>query len=305
MFLVENKSFIFDNNKVCKKTVFKRFLLILLLILGVAHAYAKEQIVFVINTQEDDDDGGAIPHEPYIQENEYIKDWKKIYPQATIVRIRAKTTNELTKNLDLWMQPNPSQKEVAGIFINSHGNKMYLASNDVEFNLLMPDNLATFAPLFGHYAKGVRVVFNSCLILSDMTPAQAKTNLAAILDGLKIQNGSIYANATKGDEPFRNLKNTDVIDKNMTLGRTLEAIAFYTFLPLSAPGLYVYEKHIANQGFFLERDSQSSRLYKTDYFSALQPTLSIQKNTQPISFDNKSSSDSATTVSKPPLMGDK
>lgn len=79
----------------------------------------KEKLIFVVNTTENDERGGATA--PYLDEARFADYWAKFDPEAKVVIIRADSNQSAALQIQNWMRPDPSKKEVVGLSIHSHG----------------------------------------------------------------------------------------------------------------------------------------------------------------------------------------
>jgi hypothetical protein len=235
-------------------------------------AQASEPLVFVINTKEHDIRGAVTA--PYLDEAADIEAWQKIFPQARVVRIRANSTTELRKVLELYMQDPTETYEVLGLFIRSHGERMRLFNESESFHLSLATDLPTvFQPVIGHFAPGTRVVFDGCSVLEGMNSDEAAQALQGILHDLGITNGGIYANRTLGYEGLEGFSRTSITNGDIPWNQRATAALFYGAFPITVPIAYLMRVGL-NRGYFLEVNGESTKLYKTNYFKALKPELS-------------------------------
>jgi hypothetical protein len=231
---------------------------------------AKSQLVFLINTTEFDRGGGHTTNE--LDEYYDIQHWQKIFPNAQIVRIRSATNDGVELDLKTWMRPEMGEeKEIVGLAIASHGDQMVLVNEPETFSLPLPYGLTvTFASLRGHFAKGARIVFNGCSVLSSMDVVSAHLALASILDALDVKDGSVYANKTIGMQTSRLIQNGNVLEP--TLSAEVRATLIYAYLtwPISMPLLYLGE-YAFNRGYKLTRTQNQERIEKITYLQAISP----------------------------------
>lgn len=162
---------------------------------------AKERLIFVINTMENHAGGGISV--AYLDEYRWMKRWETIYPDVKIVRIRSTTNADVKRQLEKWMLPNPNAKEIVALDVHSRGGGMTLLNENADFVVKLPNEIgATFSPIIGHFARGARIIFGDCEVLSGQTREGAAHSLADIADAFQIRDGYVYANQTVGTEGF-------------------------------------------------------------------------------------------------------
>lgn len=239
----------------------------------VSTALAKQQFVFLINATESDVKGGKTAD--YIEEDYDQKILEKIYPQAQVIRIRISKTQQLTDRLNFWMQPNPDEKEVVGLYINSHGSKMNLSNENKKFRVLLPyDIKEVFAPIVGRFAPNSRIIFNGCSILKDKDDRDSIYALEAIMDNFGVVDGSIYAGQTKGFYPFRMWYNADPLNPELEWRARVHTAILYIGWPIALPISYLQEQ-IGNRGYILKRVNNQSQVYKARFFDAIKPEMPL------------------------------
>lgn len=250
----------------------KRLFSLSIILLGLSFfqlAQAAQPLVFVINTKEHDIRGSVTA--PYLDEAADIQTWQKIFPQAQIVRIRANTTSEIRKVLELYMQPPAEAPQVLGLFIRSHGERMKLFNENETFTLSLAHDLpSVFQPIAGHFAPGARIVFDGCSVLEDMKPDEAAQALKGMLNDLGVRDGSIYANHTFGYEGLESFYRTEITNKDIPWTQRANTALFYGVLPITLPISYLMRVGF-NRGYYLEVHGENFKLSKTDYYKALKP----------------------------------
>lgn len=253
----------------------KSFVFLILIFVGVL-AQAKQSLVFLINTTERDESFGQTT--PYLDEHYDREVWKKIFPQAKIITIRSDTNAGIKLALQNWMLPNPDEKEVVGLFVNSHGNRMFLANQKKSFKVVLPRDLGkVFEPIQGRLAKGARIVLGACSIVKGMNPEQAHNAMISIAKYFKADDMSLYANEMLGLMNLEILRRTDFFNSDIpTKHRALFSLA-YIFWPIALPTLYVVDR-AQNHGYLLEQQGSHTNLYQTTYLEALHPDLRIAKS---------------------------
>ncbi len=225
-----------------------------------------DQLIFVINTTEEDQAGPVTA--PYLDEARWSKEWSNVISaqkdgqKIRLIPIRANSNQEITKALELWMRPdNDNSHEVLGISIYSHGTKMTLLNESNKVLLQLPTDLATvFQPVIGRFAKGARVILTGCEVLEGQSEPTVYTSLRGMAQTLGLQSGMIYANVTKGFDPYTLLAsplNSDIKPK-----KRLAALATYVLWPFSSLGLPLASKVIFNKGYVLNLDDGKEKLLK-------------------------------------------
>lgn len=239
----------------------------------------KERIVFLVNTAAEDERGGNIPNAPYLNEAKHLEDLKNSFPNTKIIRIRADSNRELKKLLDLWMQPDPGKKEIAGLLIHAHGNRMIIENESGQFQMQLPSGIAeTFSPIIGRFSKEARIHFTSCSILDGMSEKEAGQAMQKIADAFQLESGVVYANKTISMHTSTTLKHIDVFDKDIDgIYRKIKMTEAF-FWPLALAIEYYWDHVKYNQGYLLRKKGSESELYESDYYSALKPTVTVQKN---------------------------
>jgi hypothetical protein len=247
-------------------------------------SYGKEKIVFLVNTAESDVGGGNIKGSPYILERSEINKLKVLFPGAKVIRIRADSNEAIRKGLDLWMQPNPNDKEVMGLYIHSHGNKMLLGNENGKFSLKLPNDIQnTFQPIVGRFSENARIIFSGCLLMAGQSSEQVNSSMRSISESFNLKSGLIYANETEGWLMFQALTYIDIYEKEKVPKdlRDMKVIASALW-PVTYPMIGYFENVRYNQGYILSLDSENSRLYKSDYFSALKPGSVVSERQKPL-----------------------
>lgn len=230
---------------------------------------AKQKVVFLINTKEHDIRGAVTA--PYLDEYADILNWQQIAPGAEIFRLRANTTEEVRRTLEVFMGQNPDDKEVVGLFIRSHGERLRLFNEQETFTLKLPEDLPrVFASLQGHFSPQVRIVFNGCEVLEGMNRREALQALQGIFGGFGIKEGTIYANRTVGYEGLENFTRVSVFNKDIPVLQRSLAGVFYVAWPVTLPLAYAMKKAF-NRGYLLQISNEEQTLRDTDYYSALKP----------------------------------
>lgn len=237
-------------------------------------AFAKQQLVFLVNAAETDFMGGKTAD--YIDEHYDQKILEKIFPNAKVVRIRISTNEQLTKKLEFWMRPDPEEKEVAGVFVSSHGSNMIIGNEQKTFLVRLPyDIKSVFAPIIGKFAPDARIIFNGCRILKDKDDYDVQHSLEAIMDAFGVKNGMVYANKTVGLYLTKMWSNADPLNKDVTTSARFASSVLYMAWPIALPIVYV-EERLANRGFILNRASNQSYVYKATFFDSIKPEVPYQ-----------------------------
>lgn len=225
-----------------------------------------DQLIFVINTTEEDQAGPVTA--PYLDEARWSKEWNGIMAShggdktVRLIPIRANSNQEITKALELWMRPdNDNSHEVLGISIYSHGTKMTLLNESNKVLMQLPTDLATvFQPVVGRFAKGARVILTGCEVLEGQSEPTVYTSLRGMAQALGLQDGMIYAHVTKGFDPYTLLAspfNSEIKGK-----KRFAALATYVLWPFSSIGLPVASKFILNKGYVLNIGEGKEKLLK-------------------------------------------
>jgi hypothetical protein len=210
-----------------------------------APVLAAEDLVFVINTSENDIHGASIPGAPYLLEHDFVKTWQKLYPKAKVVRIRADSNESIRRYLELWMRPNPSQKNVVGLFVFSHGLPMRLLNESGKFNVdLKKDIPSVFGPLIGRFGKNAKIVFAGCSVLEAMNRAEAEEALRQMAADFRLDSGVLYANQTEGFSGLTLLKKVNPLNSDINIYYRIATVGLY------AAGIVVFPVF-----WYIDRDS--------------------------------------------------
>lgn len=240
--------------------------------------FAKQQLVFLINTGETDFRGGKTAD--YIDEHYDQKMLEKIFPKARVIRIRASKTEQITEKLNFWMLPNPDEKEVAGLFISSHGTRMFIANEKKTFQMRLPFDIKyVFEPIIGRFAPNARIIFNGCRILKGKDKYDVNHALSSILDAFGVEDGMVYANHSAGLFLTRMWMNADPLNPEVVTSARIASAAFYAGWFVALPIIYI-EERIANRGYIMNRVSNQSHVYKATFFDAVDPDLNYQSLTR-------------------------
>lgn len=230
-------------------------------------SFAKNQVIFLVNTKEHDIRGAVTA--PYLDEDADRKVWRKLYPDAHLYTIRANSIEEMRKGLEVAMANPPEDKEVLGLFIRSHGERMKLYNEQLTFQLHFPEDLPqAFGPIIGKFSDNALIAFNACSILEDMNVSEAQNSLLQITSALGMKDGRIYANRTPGYEGLRSALRTDVRNKDIPALQRGIAGLFYVAFPITVPTAWLMEKGF-NRGYLMEVHGTEAKTVKTDYFSVL------------------------------------
>jgi hypothetical protein len=243
-------------------------LVFILISILVTPVLATQKVVFVVNTKEHDIRGAVTA--TYLDEYADTQNWQKLYPQAKVIRIRATTTSELTKMLEVWMDPRIGEpKEVQGLFIRSHGEPMRLFNEPETFNVRMPEDISTvFSPIIGRFAPNARIVFNGCEIVKDLSADEAALALRKVTQAFGVTSGSIYANRTLGFESWEAYQRVELTNKDVPILQRTSAGLFYVAWPITVPMILAMEKSL-NRGYLMKFGPAGDSISKTTYFESL------------------------------------
>ncbi len=240
-------------------------------------AFSKEKLVFIVNTTENDWRGGAIPGAPYLIENDFIKIFQEIYPDAKIVKIRETTTEGVTRSLKMWMSPDPNQKEVVGLLVHSHGDPMRVMSEDYKFYVnLYEDIPKAFEPIIGKFGNNARIIFSGCSVLSGLTDLEAANALRFMAHRFGAKHGLIYANSTLRGMPSQFFLNIDLMNADISIIARATALLMSAMWPLSIP-MFTLQELIFNKGIAFVMTEESRVHYKTNMVTTFAPVIQRDK----------------------------
>ncbi|MBN8542494.1 MAG: hypothetical protein J0L82_19040 [Deltaproteobacteria bacterium] len=228
---------------------------------------AAEQLVFVINTTEQDEAGPSTA--AYLDEARWMEYWSEVLAEqkkatqsakVSLIPIRANTNSEITKALELWMgSPLNSGNEVLGLAIHSHGHHMVLTNESEKFLLRLPQDLEqTFKPVVGRFSPNARVLLSGCDVLWGQSSTTAYGSLKSIAKSLGMHSGMIYSNSSKGIDPYTLF--ADPFNPDIKLPKRLAAFATYLLWPFSGTIVPLMSRFIYNQGLLFRFDHQVSQV---------------------------------------------
>lgn len=243
-----------------------------------AHA---ESFVFVINTTAEDNMGPATA--PYMDETRWSQQWRTSFEKSghavhgakiQIIPIRANSNQELTRSLNFWMTPLPTDagpREVVGLGIYSHGLPMTLLNESEKFKLNLPGDIAAvFAPIIGHFAVDARIVLMGCLVLDGQSEITAGQTLASFADAFGLKRGLVYANATKGIDPYTLLG--DPLNSDIRPMKRAAIFLNYLLWPLTSFVVPAASRFYYNHGYALLRAGED-RVFATRFQAAVSNEL--------------------------------
>jgi hypothetical protein len=229
----------------------------------------KEKLIFVVNTTENDESGGATA--PYLDEARFADYWAKFDPEAKVVIIRADSNQSAALQIQNWMSPDPSKKEVVGLSIHSHGAAGAIFNESNQFHLRLPHDLPTvFGSLKGYFSNNARVTFDGCQILYGKSPKEATVMLNSIAESLGLSSGMIYANQSMGGQ-MMDVYKVSIFNQDISKKMRLAALLQYLTWPVSVPASKYIDSNVFNQGFLFEKlPSGKTNLYTAKYSAAFE-----------------------------------
>jgi hypothetical protein len=227
------------------------------------------RLIFVINTTEQDESGPSTA--AYLDEARWMNEWQDVLAEqkstskgekVVLVPVRANSNSELTKALELWMGSElNSQNEVLGLAVYSHGHHMVLLNETERFLVRLPQDIeTTFKPLVGRFSSNARVLLAGCDVLWGQSPTTAYSSLHSIAKGFGMQSGTLYANSSKGIDPYTLF--ADPFNPEIKPRKRLAAFVSYLLWPFSGTIVPLMSRFIYNQGFAIQFDRNSSQLYE-------------------------------------------
>lgn len=249
-------------------------LLVIFSVLSISLTALADQLIFVVNTTETNSRGPGTA--PYLDEARWAKEWDGLIAEKKaqnsnekikLISIRANSNKELTSMLELWMRPtSPDQAPptVLGLAIYSHGSEMILSNESAEFKMELPTDIAAvLSPVVGRFAPGARVIMTGCNILTGQSEPTARTSLKWMADALEMKEGMIYAQYSRGLDPYTLFASP--LNSDMKPGKRLAALATYMMWPFSAPMVPLISKYILNKGYILKLDKDADQLLKVHH----------------------------------------
>ncbi len=252
-----------------------KFLIFLNVVFSMATAFPSksyaDRFIFVVNTTENDNSGPATA--AYLDEARWMREWDDVAAscqtldkknKVRVIPIRANSNSEISKKLEFWMQqtsPEQAPHEVLGLAVYSHGYHMILLNESEQFKLQLPADIAdTFRPLRGRFANGARIILTGCDVLWGQSEPTARTSLKSIADSFQLKEGVIYANYSKGLDPYTLA--ADPFNSEIKIQKRLAALATYMLWPFSGPMLPIMSKYVFNQGYALKLANDRTELFK-------------------------------------------
>lgn len=229
----------------------------------------KEKLIFVVNTTENDEKGGATA--PYLDEARFADYWENFDPEAKVVVIRADSNRSAALQIRNWMSPDPSKKEVVGLSIHSHGAPAALFNESNQFHLQLPHDLpSVFGSLKGHFSNNARVTFNGCQILHGKSPKEATILLNSIANSLGLSSGMIYANQSLGGQMLDVYK-VSIFNQDISKKMRLAGLMQYLTWPVSVPASKYIDSNVFNRGFLFEKlPNGKTNLYASKYSASFE-----------------------------------
>jgi hypothetical protein len=233
-----------------------------------------DRLVFVINTTEMDERGAVTA--PYLDEYRWSREWQTIAGSVEnkassepikkpikVVTVRANSNQEITRGLALWLNTPAGMKahEIAGLGIYSHGDLMRLHNESRDFQIELPSDLKNvLAPAVGRFAKGARIFFSGCNVLWGQSEITAESSLKSIAEALHLSDGIVYANYSKGFDPYTLV--VSPFNSDVKLNKRLASLATYLIWPVSIAALPLFSNYIFNQGYALAVRGTQTKLLK-------------------------------------------
>lgn len=184
------------------------------------------------------------------------------------------------KKLSNWLSYT-STTSVKGLFIRAHGTnkngypQLINTTKTFNVNLLDINSIkSAFGPIIGKFGPHARLIFDSCSLLNNKSPDEAKSIMMQVLKNFEITSGCMYMNETLGALPPELVFSQYPVSKHMSTRKNIGQVGVWMAWPVTVPVFYAMD-YFANRGYLLCLDQQTSD--EPYYFEKMRMKKAISK----------------------------